>query len=190
MRGRLNILVLMVAAALAAACRPEPALTLSRTQVDAAPEGGVYGVTIVPAGDWTADVDADWVSCCGGDKSLSSRVLIITVAPNDLSDVRTATVKVTVGDLTQEVLVSQPRRPSRILRIVHSRPGFSAPGLFGEGVYGTIAWGDGAEEAYSGGAVHEYSAQGNHEFVMEAYEAVSVSMSDFTDVVKIDLSDF
>ena len=190
MRGRLNIFALMVAAALVAACLPEPSLTLSRTQIDAAPEGGIYGVTVVSGGEWEAQADGEWISCSRGDRSLSSDVLIVTVAPNELSDARTATVRVVVGDLVQEVVVNQPRRPSRILRIVHSRSEFVAPALFGEGANGTIAWGDASQEDYSAGAVHSYSASGSHEFVLEAYEAASVSMSDFTDVVKIDLSDF
>ena len=190
MRRRLYILALTASALIAAACQTMPGMTLSRNRIDAAPEGGVYGVTLAPGGGWEATADCDWVVISGGDRSRSSEVLILTVAPNELSDPRTCTVKVVAADVTQEIVVSQPRRLSRILRVVHSRPGFSAPVLSGEGAYGTIAWGDGVSEEYSAGAVHSYSAVGEYVFEVESYGAGSVSMTDLTDVVKIDLSDF
>lgn len=76
------------------------------------------------------------------------------------------------------------------LKITHQSQNFVFPLLQGNGIVGTVTWGDGFSEKYASGLQHEYITTGTHILDAECWNATEVTIQSLKDVEAIDLSGF
>ena len=85
----------------------EPFLIVDKISIDAIAEAGTYSIAVNSNSEWTAVVEnADW---CTLDKNSGEGddVITIIITENTLYTVRSATVKISSGNLTKSVVVTQ-----------------------------------------------------------------------------------
>jgi len=85
----------------------EPFLIVDETPITAAADAGTYSIAVNSNNDWTAVVEnADW--CMLDNNSCSSDgAITVNVAKNTFYTERSATVKITSGNLTKSVIINQ-----------------------------------------------------------------------------------
>ena len=88
----------------------EPFLTVDETPIAATAAAGMYSIAVSSNGAWTAVVeDAKnhaWCTLTGA-SGTNTGVITVNVAENPFFTARSATVKITVGDLTKYVVITQ-----------------------------------------------------------------------------------
>ena len=77
-----------------------------------------------------------------------------------------------------------------LLKIVHDNALFILPSFKGEGIVGTILWGDGKSEEYGATSEHSYENEQSHTVTVETWGTEEVSLSSLVGISEIDLSDF
>lgn len=77
-----------------------------------------------------------------------------------------------------------------LLKITHDNNFFTLPSLKGEGVVGTVLWGDGLDEDYGASSEHLYENAQTHTVVMETWGTKEISLPNLVGVSEIDLSEF
>lgn len=77
-----------------------------------------------------------------------------------------------------------------LLKITHDNALFTLPLLKGEGLVGTILWGDGQSEEYGVAAEHSYESAQVHIVTVETWGTEEVSLTNLIGVSEIDLSEF
>lgn len=77
-----------------------------------------------------------------------------------------------------------------LLKITHDNALFTLPLLKGEGLVGTILWGDGLSEEYGVAAEHSYESAQVHTVTVETWGTEEVSLTNLIGVSEIDLSEF
>ena len=113
----------------------------------------------------------------------------LTVLKNDADTSREADVTITAGELSCKVHIVQSAKGELLtLKLGHSSDILDSPQWGGEGVSGTIDWGDGTNEAYEAGASHEYPNGDRHTatFVME--NATSFEISRVGEIESLEIS--
>lgn len=77
-----------------------------------------------------------------------------------------------------------------LLKIVHDNALFILPSFKGEGIVGTILWGDEQSEEYGATSEHSYENGQSHTVTVETWGTEEVSLSSLVGISEIDLSDF
>lgn len=109
---RIAIHLLFVAVFLAVSCQKAPELALSSpSSIDVSANGGTSTIAFTTNGDWTARSSDSWVTASpssGTAPENGTATVKVNCAANTTYDARSATVTITVEDLTQTVTVNQP----------------------------------------------------------------------------------
>lgn len=77
-----------------------------------------------------------------------------------------------------------------LLKITHNNAFFTIPSLKGEGLVGTILWGDGQSEEYGIASEHSYESGQVHTVTVETWGTEEVSLNSLIGISEIDLSNF
>lgn len=108
--------------------KPEPTdLDIEPTDVYAQVEGGTFEISVSAAAAWTASCDASWCTLTGGSGN-GAGTFKITVAASEDYKYRTASVKVSLGTITREVLVQHCG--TKIGDVVWANSNVDAPDTF------------------------------------------------------------
>lgn len=77
-----------------------------------------------------------------------------------------------------------------LLKITHTKRIFTLPTLIGEGLNGTVRWGDGTDDYYSSGFVHGYEYERTYDVALDTWGAEEVTIPNLRGIAEIDLSGF
>ena len=109
-----HLLIGALAFAAAVACKPDeplatPELKVDKEAVSLTATAGEATFNVTSNQDWTATVDADWVSVepASGSASEKAVEVKVTAEDNEAAEARTATVTVKAGELTKTVALTQ-----------------------------------------------------------------------------------
>lgn len=123
-------------------------------------------------------------------KGLTASSVTLSLDENDSFTARNATITFSYeGEVLKQVYITQEGKPQTLV-VVHNTKSFKAPVIFGFGMNGTIAWGDGSLGKYNSALTHSYVTNGPFEVRIEATQASTASLNDFVGVEKVDLSGF
>jgi hypothetical protein len=113
MKNILKLSALLLALSVAFICckekdpLPKPFLTVDETPITATAEAGIYTIAVSSNGEWTAVVenaeDHAWLSLTKTNDS----TITVNVAENLFFETRSATLKITLGNLTKSVVINQ-----------------------------------------------------------------------------------
>ena len=141
--------------------------------------------------DYVTEVSTSesWIRILGT-KGLTASSVSLALEENDSFSSRNATLNFSYnGEILKQVYVTQEGKPQTLI-VVHNQKTFKAPVIFGFGMSGNIAWGDGSIEKYSSTGSHDYISDGPFEIRIEATQAATASMNDFVGLEKVDISAF
>ena len=144
--------------------------------------------------DFRVELSETWIrqTTSPSVRGLVGRTLHFIIDPNPTTEPREATILLVADDVEQTITIRQQARDDMSrLHITHTNPTFRVPYIFGEEfVPGTVSWGDGTEEEYSESLLHTYQEAGTYTVTIETPGAEEFSVSDLTNVTKIDLTQF
>lgn len=144
--------------------------------------------------DFRVELSETWIrqTTSPSVRGLVGRTLHFIIDPNPTTEPREATILLVADDVEQTITIRQQVRDDMSrLHITHTNPTFRVPYIFGEEfVPGTVSWGDGTEEEYSESLLHTYQEAGTYTVTIETPGAEEFSVSDLTNVTKIDLTQF
>ena len=86
---------------------PDDYLNLSESDLSFAMSASSKSVTINSSAAWTATSDASWCVVNPENGAAGSNMLTVSVSDNTVAEARTATVLVTMGTISREIVVSQ-----------------------------------------------------------------------------------
>lgn len=156
--------------------------------------GGTLDFEVNTNVDFRVELSETWIrqTTSPSVRGLVGRRLHFIIDPNPTTEPREATILLVADDVEQTITIRQQARDDMSrLHITHTNPTFRVPYIFGEGfVPGTVSWGDGTEEEYSESLLHTYQEAGTYTVTIETPGAEEFSVSDLTNVTKIDLTQF
>lgn len=134
----------------------------------------------------------EWIRQTPSSRALEEQTLRFAYDANTGDDPREALIRLTADGAEQTIRVCQAGRDGESrLSIIHTRTAFTIPFFSGSALlYGTIAWGDGAEEEYTEEASHTYSGGTTHTVTFEMAGVDSFTLPDLTGITELDLSEF
>lgn len=125
-----------------------------------------------------------WMSVTGVDNG----VIKLSIQENTSGGVREADVLITAGELSCTVHITQGAKGEIFtLRLGHSSDVLDSPKWGGDGVTGTINWGDGTTEAYEEGASHEYNDGGSRTATFEMTGATSFEIERVGEIESVEI---
>lgn len=77
-----------------------------------------------------------------------------------------------------------------VLRLTYSGMELLLPGLTGDNVFGTVAWGDGNSESYAVGRMHDYSSKTSKQVVIESWNSTGFELKNLEGIDEIDISEY
>lgn len=156
--------------------------------------GGTLDFEVNTNVDFRVELSETWIrqTTSPSVRGLVGRRLHFIIDPNPTTEPREATILLVADDVEQTITIRQQARDDMSrLHITHTNPTFRVPYIFGEEfVPGTVSWGDGTEEEYSESLLHTYQEAGTYTVTIETPGAEEFSVSDLTNVTKIDLTQF
>ncbi|WP_296114148.1 BACON domain-containing protein [uncultured Alistipes sp.] len=156
--------------------------------------GGTLDFEVNTNVDFRVELSETWIrqTTSPSVRGLVGRTLHFIIDPNPTTEPREATILLVADDVEQTITIRQQARDDMSrLHITHTNPTFRVPYIFGEEfVPGTVSWGDGTEEEYSESLLHTYQEAGTYTVTIETPGAEEFSVSDLTNVTKIDLTQF
>lgn len=156
--------------------------------------GGTLDFEVNTNVDFRVELSETWIrqTTSPSVRGLVGRTLHFIIDPNPTTEPREATILLVADDVEQTITIRQQARDDMSrLHITHTNRTFRVPYIFGEGfVPGTVSWGDGTEEEYSESLLHTYQEAGTYTVTIETPGAEEFSVSDLTNVTKIDLTQF
>lgn len=156
--------------------------------------GGTLDFEVNTNVDFRVELSETWIrqTTSPSVRGLVGRRLHFIIDPNPTTEPREATILLVADDVEQTITIRQQARDDMSwLHITHTNPTFQVPYIYGEGfVPGTVSWGDGTEEEYSESLLHTYQEAGTYTVTIETPGAEEFSVSDLTNVTKIDLTQF
>lgn len=143
--------------------------------------------------DFKITTSEEWIHESQGTRALEERSLKFTVDANSNENPREATIRLTADDMEQTIKVYQAGRDGTgILRITHTNGAFAIPTFTGSSMflYGTVSWGDGAQEEYREGLSHTYRSGSSHTVTIEMMGATMFTLPDLIGITELDLTQF
>lgn len=144
--------------------------------------------------DFRVELSETWIrqTTSPSVRGLVGRTLHFIIDPNPTTEPREATILLVADDVEQTITIRQQACDNMSwLHITHTNPTFQVPYIYGDGfVPGTVSWGDGTEEEYRESLLHTYQEAGTYTVTIETPGAEEFSVSDLTNVTKIDLTQF
>ena len=143
--------------------------------------------------DFKITTSEEWIRESQGTRALEERSLKFTVDANSNENPREATIRLTANDMEQTIKVYQAGRDGTgILRITHTNGAFAIPTFTGSSMflYGTVSWGDGAQEEYREGLSHTYRSGSSHTVTIEMMGATMFTLPDLIGITELDLTQF
>lgn len=141
----------------------------------------------------TFDVELSetWIKEVVKTKGLTTYPLNFMVEANPGETPRSALITIIAGQAKQEVRVVQAGMSSlNRITILHSNSTFTVPLFLGSDLGGTVKWGDGKSEEYTGDNRHIYTTTPPYTVVVEMNDAEEVTLPDLTGVEEVDFSRF
>lgn len=156
--------------------------------------GGTLDLEVNTNVDFRVELSETWIrqTTPSSVSGLVGKALHFIVDPNPKTEPREATILLMADDAEQVITIRQQAcdNMSR-LHITHTNPTFQVPYIYGDGfVPETVSWGDGTEEEYRESLLHTYQEAGTYTVTIETPGAEEFSVSDLTNVTKIDLTQF
>ena len=84
----------------------EPFLNIDKTTITAAAEGEMFTIVVSSNGEWTAVVQDSWLALTNY-LGVKDGVITVNIAENTLFETRSATIKISMGSLSEAVAVEQ-----------------------------------------------------------------------------------
>lgn len=154
-------------------------------------EGGEYTVelntTETPV-SCSLSEGVDWISILET-KSLHKVRIVFDAERNDTGKERVAEITMTApGTEMSEVLTIYQAAAPSVYKVLHNNLNFDIPFFDGEGMSGTVDWGDGGQlEEYSVYMTHHYDEQAEHEVTISSRNETSFRLDDIVGVSKLSL---
>lgn len=144
--------------------QPKPTPQVDRIDIDKdyyllTHESQTLEISFAANAEYSIEIGDGWISEMVDSRAMESYVVKFAVEKNMSEDTRSTYIKIIVGNLEQSIVVEQSGTPKRsmTLELTHSESILISPTWRGEGVGGTILWGDGEEQQYEDGANHQFS---------------------------------
>ena len=144
--------------------QPKPAPQVDRIDIDKdyyllTHESQTLEISFAANAEYSIEIGDGWISEMVDSRAMESYVARFVVEKNMSEDSRGTYIKIIVGNLEQSIVVEQSGTPKRsmTLELTHSESTLISPTWRGEGVGGTILWGDGEEQQYEDGVSHQFS---------------------------------
>lgn len=143
--------------------------------------------------EYSMTIDVDWISEVRT-KALVDRELQFSYERNPVAEERTGTIRFEYGDIVQEVRIVQDALVQKeyVLAVTHANDSFILPLFDGTIYFGKVFWGDGSEDEYGSGLVHDFEdlEEVRTEIHLTAGEdPLSVTFKDIVGVSEIDFSE-
>lgn len=143
--------------------------------------------------DFEVTTSEEWIREAPGTRAMEERSLKFTVDANPDETPREATIRLSADGVEQTIRVYQAGLDGTgILRITHTNAAFALPTFTGLStlLYGTISWGDGAQEEYREGLSHTYRSGSSHTVTIEMTGATTFTLPDLIGITELDLTQF
>ncbi len=127
--------------------------------------------------EYEVEISADWVQEVKT-KALEARQLSFHVQGNRQAAERETVITLKHQNVTERIMVKQTGKADRIfLELLHSENLFYPPVWSGGYIFGSVDWGDGTEEEYRDGLMHEFrGASGNIKTRYDMYGVLEVNI--------------
>ena len=109
--------------------------------------------------EYSFELSAGWIRLEEGSRSqdMKSYTVRFMVEENTSKKERVAYILILAGEAQQTITVVQGAMPERMtLKLDHTNTTLKSPTWRGDAVTGNISWGDGAEQSYAEGALHNF----------------------------------
>jgi hypothetical protein len=123
-------------------------------------------------------------------KALSSYSHSFTIAANTSLLERKGTIYFTDQNNRQYAVTVNQEGMHQYLSVTHGRVRFVVPKLAGKNISGVVEWGDGAQENYKNGLIHEYADSSQHTVTLDVKGATGVTINNIEGVTTIDFTKF
>ena len=171
--------------------QPKPTPQVDRIDIDKdyyllTPESQTLEISFAANAEYSIEIGDGWISEMVDSRAMESYVERFAVEKNMSEDPRSTYIKIIVGNLEQSIVVEQSGTPKRsmTLELTHSESILISPTWRGEGVGGTILWGDGEEQQYEDGANHQFSGA-EHTTTFDMYGATGFRVESLGDISDI-----
>jgi len=154
-------------------------------------KGGTLDVKFSSIKDWTAMSNSTWCKVAETSGKAGTVVLTLHVEPNEMFEGRNAVITLSSESVKEQLLVKQTERGAVLISMKHTNwEYFSIPLFSGNGLSGTIQWGDGQQEELQNDASHSYNEEKEYTVTVELIGASKVFWEDITGLTEIDLTGF
>ena len=124
-------------------------------------------------------------------RAMKTYTLNFGLEKNPTIESREALITIMGSDINHEVKVVQEARvDSSQVHILYAGFLFQTPHFDGDDVFGIVHWGDGKQDVYEEGLVHEYAEEQEYNLTIKLWGAEEIEIPTIQGVSEIDLSEF